>query len=241
MFCQKCGTQNPDDGKFCRSCGTDLGIAPESQGINLKPADYYIDRKGRVRSNNPDDLWSAGIRNTILGVGFLIVSIALFLTHVANGQNWWWAMLFPAFSLLSSGISNIAKSKRIEKKQLYKVMSPQPAVFGAPSANLPAASQNDLLEIRQLAVAGKKIEAIRVYRETFDVGLKEAKKAVEKLSTEQIPIAYVKPPQRSIYDTGEFTLPPSVTEGTTRHLEINKEGETMTLPEDENWKTDNRK
>ena len=41
---------------------------------------------------------------------------------------------------------------------------------------------------------------------------------------------YVRPPQKSIYDTGELAAPPSVTEGTTRHLEINSEGETMTLP-----------
>ncbi len=37
--------------------------------------------------------------------------------------------------------------------------------------------------------------------------------------------------QKSIYDTGEFAAPPSVVEGTTRHLEFNNEGETMTLPE----------
>lgn len=24
MYCQKCGSQNPDDGKFCSKCGTDL-------------------------------------------------------------------------------------------------------------------------------------------------------------------------------------------------------------------------
>jgi hypothetical protein len=43
---------------------------------------------------------------------------------------------------------------------------------------------------------------------------------------------YVKP-EKSIYDTGELAAPvaPSVTEGTTRHLEINNEGETMTLPQ----------
>jgi hypothetical protein len=45
---------------------------------------------------------------------------------------------------------------------------------------------------------------------------------------------YITPQPRSIYDTGEFaTRPPSVTEGTTRHLEINKEGETMTLPKND--------
>ena len=36
-------------------------------------------------------------------------------------------------------------------------------------------------------------------------------------------------PDSSRYQTGEL-VPPSVTESTTRHLEINHEGETMTLP-----------
>ena len=41
---------------------------------------------------------------------------------------------------------------------------------------------------------------------------------------------YIKP-QKSIYDTDELvTVRGSVTEGTTRHLEINKEGEEITLP-----------
>ncbi len=184
MFCQKCGTKNPDNGKFCRSCGTDLAVVPEQTGINLKPADYYIDRKGRVRSNNPDDLWSSGVRNTIMGIGFLIVSLTLLITHVANGQNWWWAMLFPAFSLLASGISSIAKSKRLEKKNLQVQAQPQPMLFAQPptNASLPPSQTK-----------------------------------------------YVKP-QGSIYDTGELVTPPSVVEATTRHLEMNSEGETMTLP-----------
>lgn len=38
---------------------------------------------------------------------------------------------------------------------------------------------------------------------------------------------YVQPESR--YKTGDL-VPPSVTDGTTRHLEINSEGETMTLP-----------
>lgn len=38
---------------------------------------------------------------------------------------------------------------------------------------------------------------------------------------------YIAPDSR--YKTGEL-VPPSVVEGTTRHLEINSEGETMTLP-----------
>jgi hypothetical protein len=36
-------------------------------------------------------------------------------------------------------------------------------------------------------------------------------------------------PEDSRYKTGDL-VPPSVTDGTTRHLEMNSEGETMTLP-----------
>ncbi len=156
----------------------------EPQGLNLKPAEYYIDRKGKVRSNNPDDLWSSGIRNTIMGIGFLIVAFALLTTGVANGHKWWWAMLFPAFSLLASGISGIAKSKRLEKKNLQMQTQTQPTLFAQPptNASLPPSQAN-----------------------------------------------YIKP-QASIYDTGELVAPPSVVEATTRHLEANSEGETMTLP-----------
>ena len=42
---------------------------------------------------------------------------------------------------------------------------------------------------------------------------------------------YVAPPKQSIYDTGELhERPGSVTENTTRHLQMDSEGETMTLP-----------
>ena len=43
---------------------------------------------------------------------------------------------------------------------------------------------------------------------------------------------YVSPDSR--YKTGDLAAPPSVTEGTTRHLEMDSEGETMTLPKPNN-------
>ncbi len=184
MFCQKCGTQNPDNGRFCRNCGIDLAGMAQPQGLNLKTPEHYIDRRGRIRSNNPDDLWSSGIRNTIMGIGFLIVAFALLTTGVANGHKWWWAMLFPAFSLLAGGIGSIAKSKRLEKKNLQSQVQAQPPLFAQQPTNS---------------------------------------------SLPPVQTDYVKP-QSSIYDTGEFAAPSSVVEGTTRHLEIDNEGETMTLP-----------
>lgn len=38
MFCQKCGAQNPDDGKFCNKCGNELKstVQAERKGISSK-------------------------------------------------------------------------------------------------------------------------------------------------------------------------------------------------------------
>jgi hypothetical protein len=185
MYCPKCATENTDTGKFCRGCGTDLsGVAGVVSG-ELKPSSQqtYLDHKGRVQSNNPEDLWTNGVRSAIIGVGFFVVSMALLFTGVAGGRSWWWAMLFPAFISLATGISQIVRANRIEKRTGYATPVRQ--------NQMPLSSSNYNLPPTQ---------------------------------TE-----FVKP-QGSIYETGDLVAPPSVTENTTRHLEINKEGETMTLP-----------
>lgn len=187
MFCPKCGTQNPETGKFCRSCGTDLGNISTalSGGLKQQP-NFYVDKKGRVKSNDPSDIFSSGIRDTIVGIGFIIAAIALFVTNIWGGHAWWWAMLFPAFGSLAKGISEIVRYGMVKgnKDAMNQLPNSSPNVLPQPPAN----------------------------------------SSLPPLQTE-----YVKP-QKSIYDTGELSIQPSVTEDTTRHLEINKEGETMTLP-----------
>lgn len=52
-------------------------------------------------------------------------------------------------------------------------------------------------EIRKAIFAGKKIEAIKLYREAANTGLKEAKEFIETLSTrlyEESPDQFAKPP-----------------------------------------------
>ena len=185
MFCPKCGTQNPETGKFCRSCGTDLGNVSAALSGNLPTqfadagtAHIYHEAK---RRQDPNELFGEAIKQILIGVGFLVVAVALLTTGVAGGKFWWWTMLFPAFGCFGKGVSDYLKSKRIEKQQTVFAAQTPSALNQPPiNASLPPSQTQ-----------------------------------------------YLAPESR--YKTGDLA-PSSVTDGTTRHLEINSEGETMTLP-----------
>src|SRR5688500_2981247 len=184
MFCPKCGTQNPDNGKFCRSCGIDLGNvtdalaqpARQTTGFGMiepiQPIQLSKWDARKHRSNDPHELYADGVKSIVSGIGFVIISMVLLFTGVAGGRAWWWAMLFPAFTFLAKGISYCVKSKSMT----------QPSLPGASSGQqtLPSA-----------------------------------------------PTVWAAP--ESSYKTGDL-VPPSVTDNTTRHLEVDKEGQTMSLP-----------
>ena len=196
MFCPKCGGQNPEAGKFCRTCGTDLsnvsdalagrsGSEPRGFGMMepLEPMQFGRSRSrhDKSRKKDPTEVYGDAIRSIVSGIGFLVVSMALLFTGVANGRTWWWAMLFPASTFLAKGISELLKSRKMEKV-LSGTNAGAAAELGQPGGNmtLPAAQTE-----------------------------------------------WAQPDSR--YKTGDL-VPPSVTDGTTRHLEIDKEGQTMSLP-----------
>ena len=188
MFCPKCGIKNPDDGKFCRSCGVDLAnvsaamsgtLAPLS-GVALDAGTAHIQSESR-RRNDPAEVYGDSIKSIISGIGFLVVSMALLFTGVAGGQSWWWAMLFPAFTFLAKGISDLLKSRKME--------SSRPSFVS-----------------------------------------QERNKFTQSSNTYSLPSTqeeYISPDPR--YKTGDL-VPPSVTDGTTKLLEIDRENETRTLP-----------
>jgi len=60
-----------------------------------------------------------------------------------------------------------------------------PSVPFAPAFDLSALSPDKLAELERRVHSGQKIQAIKLYRELFGVGLKEAKDAVEKLEAGQ--------------------------------------------------------
>jgi hypothetical protein len=180
MFCPKCGTQNPDDGRFCRKCGADLGNVSAALAGKVSPAPYTVDPRKRGVS------WQSAITKMFTGIAFLFVSIILAVTQVPGAKAWWFWLLIPAFVTLGGGIAQYVQLKKLEKQETaFAPQNAQNVISSAPPNNALPPTQTD----------------------------------------------YVAPPAQSIYDTGDLVeRPGSVTEPTTRHLQMDSEGETMTLP-----------
>ncbi|MEK7724037.1 MAG: zinc-ribbon domain-containing protein [Acidobacteriota bacterium] len=109
MFCPKCGIENPDNGKFCRSCGTELGNVQAVLTGKSPIVPYTVDPRKRGVS------WEFAITKTFTGVAFLVVSLILALTGKFGAENWWFWLLIPGFGSLSSGIAQIYQLRKIEK------------------------------------------------------------------------------------------------------------------------------
>ena len=173
MFCPKCGQSNPETGKFCRACGTDLGNVSQA----LASPTPAMPETGRRRNRGGCE---AAYTQIFMGAAFLIIAIILGVT--GKGGGWWFWMLIPAFGMLGSGVAKLAQAKNEQRaKHANFAAQPNNAIGSAPIASLTPV-QTDFA-----------------------------------LSTD------------SRYKTGDL-VPPSITEGTTRHLEIDSEGKTMTLP-----------
>ncbi len=180
MFCPKCGTQNPETGRFCRSCGADLGNVSAALSGNLPKPQYVVDPRKRGVS------WEAAVTKICTGLGLLIVSAILGYTGLVGGQFWWFWLLIPAFSLLGSGVAQFVQLRKLERQEAaFELQNTSNLINSIPDKNALPPTKTD----------------------------------------------YVEPPKQSIYDTGDLVeRPGSVTEGTTRHLQMDSEGKTMTLP-----------
>jgi hypothetical protein len=110
MYCPKCATQNAEDTKFCRSCGTNLSLVPQALTGRLPEAPSGRRRhRGRNFEHGGHASLANGITKFFVGLGFLIVSFALALSSV--GRGWWFWMLIPAFASLGKGVAQIVSAK----------------------------------------------------------------------------------------------------------------------------------
>ncbi|MEQ1763436.1 MAG: zinc-ribbon domain-containing protein [Pyrinomonadaceae bacterium] len=174
MFCPKCGIKNPDDGKFCRSCGVDLGNVSDVLSGKLQIEKGCTNSKGKRIS------LESSLTKLFMGIAFLAISIVLGATGA--GRGWWFWMLIPALMFIGGGIAQFIQVRSVTRANGGFSSTEQIAISG----NMPTAA------------------------------------ALPPAQT-----MFVAPESR--YRTGDL-VPPSVTDGTTRHLEMNAEGETMALP-----------
>ncbi|HJQ32547.1 MAG TPA: zinc ribbon domain-containing protein [Pyrinomonadaceae bacterium] len=167
MFCPKCATQNAEEAKFCRGCGTDISLVPQavSGALAERLADDDDSRRGRRRrrrgERRPPSI-ERGVKGLFMGLAFIFIAVII-MTRMPGGSVWGFWMFLPAAGMLADGISTLARLKE-ERRRL-------------------AAPQHQPTQ------------------------------------------AYVPPPPRASAlpprETGEIIAPPpSVTEGTTRHLGV---------------------
>ena len=114
MFCPKCASQNVDGAHFCRACGANISLVPQALTgqLPVAPQEESSRRGGRGHpEKGPTE--AEGVRNVVMGFGFIAVAIALAIFGRPIGaQVWWFWMLIPAFAMLGKGISDIIRADR---------------------------------------------------------------------------------------------------------------------------------
>src|SRR6476469_70149 len=136
MFCSKCGTENPDNGKFCRSCGV-----PINGGTAVAPAmppqlQRLVDKKGKPIS------YESALAKIFTGIAFIVIACFLYFTNAAGGHAWGFWMLIPGFASLGKGIAQYLQNNDSGGPNAISPM--QNDVRGIPAAapqKLPPAQQ----------------------------------------------------------------------------------------------------
>src|SRR5215210_7927604 len=111
MFCPKCATQNLEDAKFCRTCGTDISLVPQvltgqlAARLSAEEDNSFHGRRRRRREHRdgPPSIERA-VKSLFMGVAFIFIAFAV-RTWAPAGNIWWFWMFLPAALNLADGVS----------------------------------------------------------------------------------------------------------------------------------------
>lgn len=131
MYCPTCATQNGDGTKFCRACGTNLSLVPQAITGRLPEAPRGRRHRRELERGRAPSL-ASGITGVFMGLGFVVVALALALS--GNASGWWFWMLIPAFSLLGKGVANIVTTLQAQRANppTYNAIPPGMNTAGLP-------------------------------------------------------------------------------------------------------------
>ena len=143
MFCPKCASQNIDGAHFCRACGANISLVPQALMGQLPVAPKEeLSRRGRRGRPERQPTFDEGVRNVVMGFGFIAVAIALALFGKPIGaQVWWFWMLIPAFAMLGKGISEIV---RVNQSKVPPSANRPQIPYAPPYEAMPPTSADEL-------------------------------------------------------------------------------------------------
>lgn len=135
MFCPKCAVENPNDGKFCRKCGTDLSLISDIVSGNLTVDDFNKNEKGPT--------WESALILLSISVASFIISIILAFQPM--GQGWWFWLLFAGFSMLGLGIAQVIGINRNKKNNIKISSDKDTSLPESENANALPPKQNEFV------------------------------------------------------------------------------------------------
>ena len=242
MYCQKCGTENPDTGRYCRKCGTAIA------GVGAREAPFSSG-SDRVSKDEGKGNWTSAMVLLFLGAGF--VAVTGVLAFQPMGQGWWFWLFFPAFALLGIGVAQTIKVSKEETKRKDKNDSWESAM-GTLFMGVAFLVLTLVLAFQPMgrgwwfwlffpafAMLGSGVaQTIRLgFEAKHQAEVQERNAERELEAKEQASL----PPKQTVYasempdssDVAGERVAPSVTENTTRNLEMEAEAKTRPLSKEE--------
>jgi zinc-ribbon domain len=126
MYCPKCGTNNLEGARFCRSCGADISLVPQALTGHLTDNQNVLpeSRAQRRGKHKGEPSLDKAVKSIFTGIGFLVVAIVL--AFVPMGRAWWFWMFIPAFATLGGGVAEWIRVQQSGQK-------PQPSLPRVPT------------------------------------------------------------------------------------------------------------